>query len=82
VAFRRGRLEGEVPERVARYTSSLEEDEEILEEVLLVNAAHLRSLNRLGFLEDEVLRRAIEALRSSGREVTAGRRSGRTSKRN
>ncbi len=64
MAFRRGRLEGEVPERVARYTSSLEEDSEILEEVILVNAAHLRSLNRLGLLEDGVLRRAIEALRS------------------
>jgi len=69
VAFRRGRLEGEVPERVARYTSSLEEDEEVLEEVLLVNAAHLRSLNRLGLLEDEVLRRAIEALRSFPRDA-------------
>ncbi len=64
MAFRRGRLEGEVPEKVARYTSSLEEDAEILEEVLLVNAAHLRSLNRLGLLEDGVLRRALEALRS------------------
>jgi argininosuccinate lyase len=69
VAFRKGRLEGEVPERVARYTSSLEEDAEILEEVLLVNAAHLRSLNRMGFLDDDALRKAMEALRSFPRDA-------------
>jgi hypothetical protein len=69
VAFRKGRLEGEVPERVARYTSSLEEDAEISEEVLLVNAAHLRSLNRMGFLDDDALRRAMEALRSFPRDA-------------
>jgi argininosuccinate lyase len=69
VAFRKGRLEGEVPERVARYISSLEEDAEILEEVLLVNAAHLRSLNRMGFLDDDALRKAMEALRSFPRDA-------------
>ncbi|MEM0450469.1 MAG: lyase family protein [Nitrososphaerota archaeon] len=69
MAFRKGRLEGEVPERVARYISSLEEDEEILDEVLAVNAAHLRSLRRMGLISDDVLERALGALRGFPREA-------------
>ncbi|MEN3047225.1 MAG: lyase family protein [Candidatus Caldarchaeales archaeon] len=63
MSFRSGRLEAEMPEEVARYISSLDVDPEIFDEVVMVNAAHLVSLERMGVIGRETLERALDALR-------------------
>ncbi|MCS7117388.1 MAG: lyase family protein [Thaumarchaeota archaeon] len=65
MSFRSGRLEREMPEDVAKFISSLDVDLQIFDEVVLVNAAHLTSLERMGLIDSETLDRAIKALRSA-----------------
>ncbi|MEM4289993.1 MAG: argininosuccinate lyase [Nitrososphaerota archaeon] len=65
MAFRTGRLSGDAPRDVAEYTSSLGFDREIYREVLLINAVHLKSLARMGYLSPDALARGLAALKEA-----------------
>jgi argininosuccinate lyase len=65
MAFRLGRLRGEMPRDVAEYTSSLKFDREIYGEVIVINAVHLKLLARLGHLSGDALTRGLAALREA-----------------
>ncbi len=67
MAFRLGRLRGELPRDVAEYTSSLRFDQEIYGEVIVVNAVHLKMLARIGHLSGDALARGLAALREAYR---------------
>ncbi|MEM0481918.1 MAG: argininosuccinate lyase [Nitrososphaerota archaeon] len=65
MAFRLGRLRGEMPRDIAEYTSSLRFDQEIYGEVLVINAVHLKMLARLSYLNGNALARGLAALREA-----------------
>jgi argininosuccinate lyase len=64
MGFRLGRLGKEMAREAAEYTSSLRIDSEIYRQVILINAVHLRMLNRLGLIGDEDLSKALRALKA------------------
>ena len=60
--LRRGRVSERLDEEAAKYTSSLDFDNEILEAVAYVNAAHIKTLARIGVIGEEEARRACRRL--------------------